>query len=179
VIDLKRFWSGESDYLEEVVRIYGPLVFSVARIHSKDRDHTDDLYQDVWKRVIEKRETFSGSGRFEGWLRRVAYNVCLSDRRARNIQEEAMRCIKDQVPDEDLVQRVEDPLARVERRELQTRISLALASVSEREREAIELRIYEGRPAEEVARIMDVKSATVRSLIRNGIHRVRDLSEGF
>jgi RNA polymerase sigma factor (sigma-70 family) len=72
-----------------------------------------------------------------------------------------------------------DPLAGLEREELQVRLHRALSLITERQQEAIHLRLFEERPPEQVAKIMGVERATVRSLIRKGLNRLREISENL
>ena len=74
--------------------------------------------------------------------------------------------------------RPSDPLSEAERSELQSKLHRALAHLSERELQAICLRILEGKTPDEVAEIMGVEKSTVRSNIRHGISHLRELMEG-
>ncbi len=179
MIDLERFRRGGDQDFEHLVRTYGPLVLTVTRAHGKDIDHAEDLFQEVWKRVLEKRHTYSGSGRFEGWIRRVAVNVCIADFRARKVRAEAMVRLAELERHENPRGEYWDPLAGLEREELQVRLHRALSLITERQQEAIHLRLFEERPPEQVAKIMGVERATVRSLIRKGLNRLREISENL
>ena len=176
VIDLERFWDGSQQYFEEMVRTYGPLVLTVTRAHSRDTNHAEDLFQEVWMRVFQKRRSYSGSGRFDAWIRKVANNVCIGDYRAHRAHAEAMRRLEQSDRCENPQRENGDPLADLERGELQIKLHRALTLVTEREHEAINLRIFEGRSPGEVAKIMGVEKSTVRSLLRKGINRLSKIS---
>ncbi len=179
MIDLERFRAGGDQYFEYLLRAHGPLVLTITRAHSRDIDHAEDLFQEVWKRVLEKRHTYSGSGRFEGWIRRVAVTVCIADFRARKVRAEAMVRLAEVERHESLHGENWDPLAELEREELQVRLHRALGLITERQQEAIHLRLFEARLPEEVAEIMGVERSTVRSLIRKGLNRLREISENL
>ena len=177
MIDLEKFRDGSEPCYEELMRTYGPLVLTVTRAHSIDIDHAEDLFQEVWKRVFEKRRFFSGSGRFEAWIRKVAKNVCLGDHRAQKAHAEAMWRLAEFERHENPRRGNGNPLADLERKELQVRLHRALSLITERQQEAIQLLIFEGREPKRVAEIMGVEKATVRSLIRKGIKRLREIPE--
>ena len=71
----------------------------------------------------------------------------------------------------------QDALTELERREFHQELHRAMAHLSEREHEAVSLRILEGRTPGEVAGIMGIDKATVRSHIRHAVERLRKIME--
>lgn len=57
------------------------------------------------------------------------------------------------------------------------KLHMALTCLSPRQHQAIWLRLFEERESEDVAVIMGVKRATVRSNIRHGVKRLKELME--
>ncbi len=176
MIDRERFRAGGSEYFEELVRSNGPLVLMVAQAYGEDADHAEDLFQEIWKHAYEKRGSYGGHGSFEGWLHRLATNVCRDEYRTRKVRSEALDRMGQQGREE-LSWLPPDPLEEAERREFHLRLHRALAHLSKREHEAITLRILEGRTPEEVAAIMRTEKATVRSHISRGIKRLKEVME--
>lgn len=179
MIDLDRLRTGDSKDFEYLVKTYGPLVLTVAQAHSLDLDHAEDLYEDIWCRVYEKRRSYSGAGRFDAWVRRVANRVCIGDCRARKVQREGIQRLEVYERAGGIRSGNGDSLDNLQIEERQVALHRALAHLAERQREAIQLRIFEDRDPEEVARIMDIEKATVRSLIRKGIKQLRTVLEGI
>lgn len=177
MIDLGRFKRGDPEYFEEVLRIHGPTVLSVAQAFGKDPDHAQDLFQETWSNVFEKRRSFRGTGSFDGWLHRIATRVCISDYRDRKDRLEALDRMKGEEMEGALSPGGADPLNETERRELHGRLHRAMTHLSRREHEAITLRIFEGNSTSEVADRMRISQATVRSIIRHGIERLRNHME--
>ncbi|MCJ7627583.1 MAG: sigma-70 family RNA polymerase sigma factor [Longimicrobiales bacterium] len=151
----------------------GRLVFSVAWGYSRDFDRAEDLFHEIWLKVIEKRRFYSGHGSFDAWLHRLATNVCISEHRARRARREA----HDRMAQEGSTagHSWPDPLSNLEHETQITDLHGALAQLSGREHQAIFLRILEGKTPGEVARVMGVKKSTVRSIIRHGTNRLREL----
>ena len=177
MIDLGRFRSGDSKYFELVLRAYAPLVLTVTNSFATDIDHGEDLFQEIWERVYEKRGTFNSRGSFSAWLRRVATTVCISDHRARTAREKARHELVTQSIPQGQDRKATDPLAEVERRESIATLRVAMGHLSIREREAIALRILDERSPEECAEMMGITKATVRSNIRHAIKRLRGFIE--
>jgi len=150
MIDLGRFRRGDRTYLEDLVKSRGQWVLTVAHAYSEDSDHAEDLFQEIWKHVFEKRRSYGGDGSFEAWLHRLATNVCLSDFRARKARFEAHERMGKMGLDEEHRWRTQDRLDESERRELHLKLHRALAQLPEREHEAICFRLLEGKTPGEV-----------------------------
>jgi RNA polymerase sigma-70 factor (ECF subfamily) len=177
MIDTRRFHSGDEGYFEELVREHAPLVLAVTRSFARDLDHAEDLFQEVWHHTYRKRSSFSGRGSFAAWLHRVATNVCRSEYRARKVRSDAVEGFQRVSHPATLGWSPMDPLQRMQRQELHERLHRAMAHLSEREHEALVLRVLEGLSAEEAAGVMGVRKATVRSLVRHAIKRLRTVME--
>jgi RNA polymerase sigma-70 factor (ECF subfamily) len=177
VISVEGLREGGRTYFEEVVREYSALVLTIVRAHGRDREHTEDLFQETWTLAYEKRTSFRGRGSFKAWLHRLATNVCLSDHRARRIRSRFADELARQAAGEEMVWMPEDPVEESERGEQHRELHRALAQLSKRQMEAISLRILEDKSVEEVAATMGVRESTVRSNIRHGLRRLREIME--
>lgn len=175
MFDAERFAAGDRQYVRVVVQEHEPMILFICRSFARDDDHTQDLAQETWKTACAKIGSFSGEGSFRSWLHRVCTNVCLSEMRSRKTRDERLR----QHAEEFYAMhwRDIDPLAETERRELQHSIHRALPKLSDGERDAVTLRIFEGRSAAEIAEIMGIAPATVRSHVRHAIQRLRTMVE--
>lgn len=175
MFDPERFASGDERYIREVVREHEPLVLMICRSFARDEDGTDDLAQETWKKVCATIGSFKSEGSFRAWLSRVCVNVCLSQTRMRKGRRERLRLYAEEAKTMDW--RQIDPLAETEQRELQHAIYRALPELTDGERQAVTLRIFEGCSAAEAAEVMGVAPATVRSHIRHAIKRLRTMME--
>lgn len=175
MFDGERFANGDREYVREVVLEHEPMVLVICRSFARDDDHAEDLAQETWTTVCQKIDAFTGRGSFRSWLAAVCTNVCLSDARRKKQRGERLSQYAEEVRSRDWKQI--DPLAETARRELQHSIYRALPKLTESEREAVTLRILEGRPSAEVAKVMGVAPATVRSHLRHAINRLRTMME--
>ena len=178
MIDLDRFWRGDRSYFGEIVTAHGPLVLRIAREFYDDWDEADDLYQEVWIHAFENRESYAGRGPFPGWLHRVALNVCRKHLRGRRACERALKRMFREGLFEEFSWAPPNPSSRVERAERLSRLHEALAHLTEREREAIDLRFIQNMSYKEIAEAMNIKESTVRALIWRGKKRLRAFGKG-
>jgi RNA polymerase sigma-70 factor, ECF subfamily len=175
VEDLEAFHSGDRTVFRSLVTRHGPYVLNLARSFTCDEASAEDLFQDIWTKVWERRHQFAGDGAFSAWLAALARNLCISNFRSVRAQRKRL----------DKAQRLDDPVAmgmptvspaaEVERKETYAHLHHVLARLPRRQREAIELRLLRDLDSTKAAEIMDCEPATVRSLMRGGLQRLRVL----
>ena len=163
----------DGGYARRVVHDHGPLVWAVCKGYARDPDHLEDLYQETWLKVFAAAGSFRGTGSFRGWLARLARSVCVSDYRARRAAAKGLDRYAGETAAFESGARIPDPLARTESEFLQHGIREAIDELPAREREALTLRLIDERSPAEVARLMRVRPATVRSHIRHALGRLR------
>jgi RNA polymerase sigma-70 factor (ECF subfamily) len=134
-----------------------------------------DLTQEAFIKVLQRREQLRDQAKAAHWLSRIAANTAIDflrrhARRAAVPIEESMDAPATR-SDDSAEQRL---LAGERSRMLQD----GLARLTERERVALVLRDVEDLPAREVARVLNCGAATVRSHIANARLKFRKYLEG-
>lgn len=166
--DRERFHAGDPELFRDLVREVSPRMQRVIRGFARDDDHAADLLQACWIRIYRKRARFSGTGSFPGWALTVCRNVCRAEARKRRHGHPVRLDDHGDLPD-----RAPGPAEQLRRRESAAALYDALDRLRVRERDAILLRILEGRSTAEVARMMALKEVSVRSLIHRGLKKLR------
>lgn len=175
MFDAERFLSGDRAYVRDVLEEHSRMVLLVCESYARDWDHAQDLYQETWRTVCREARSFRGSGSFRAWLHRIASNVCRSDHRSTKTRNEVLSRLGREL--DTAAWAPVDPLVATERRELHRALHRALPELSDGEREALMLRVLEGRTASEVAQMMGIAPATVRSHVRHALNRLRKMME--
>ncbi len=67
--------------VEELVRTYSALLFRVAHSILRSRQEAEDVVQDVFVRVLERRERLAEVQTMRVWLVRITWNLALDRRR--------------------------------------------------------------------------------------------------
>lgn len=168
VFDAQRFSSGDRLYVRQLMDEYAAVVRRACAAYARSPDHAEDLWQETWLLVLLKGHTYRGRGSFRGWLARIARNACISEQRAVRSRSTA----SDWTPDE-LRDSAPGPLRRLERIEARASVARALARLTRREREVVELRVLEGLSTADVAARLDLSPATVRSHLRHAMAHLR------
>lgn len=167
MIDGERLRRGDRLYFDGLVREFSSLVYRIASRYSHDQASCDDLFQDIWIRVWQRRASFRSEGSFVAWLMRVAHNVGVS-----RLRSDRRRAAREEALMRDPDQRAPDPLQQLASRERLDALFAAILELPSREREALLLRLDESVSTQHAAERMGVKPATVRSLVRNGVRRL-------
>ena len=146
---------------EQLVRAYGDMVYRLAYAQTRSRHDADDVFQEVFLRVVQRRPSFDSEAHEKAWLIRVTLNCLKSHWRA------AWR--RHDVPLDDRI-----PCPAPEERALDD----ALRRLSPKARAAVHLFYFEGYPAEEIARMGGEKPSAVRTRLTRARAQLRDLLKG-
>ena len=139
--------------------------YIVSRVHSPA--DTEDLTQVVFVKALEALPRYESRGiPFGGWLFRLARNAVVDFTRTRHEHADL-----DAVIDHGMAGPGPEDMA-VMRQELDS-IGIALAALTDDQREAIELRFFAGLSAREAANVMGRQEGTIRGLQFRAIAALR------
>lgn len=91
---IKACISGNPLAQKQLYEKYSRKMMGVCLRYAGDYDEAKDILQDGFIKLFEKLNTFSGTGSFEGWMRRIFVNTSL-DYFRKNKQEKQMLDIDD------------------------------------------------------------------------------------
>ncbi|HSD46865.1 MAG TPA: RNA polymerase sigma factor [Pyrinomonadaceae bacterium] len=112
-IDLARqAQDGDESAFAEIVRRYSPRVFSVASRFFRQRSLVEEAAQEVFLKAFTQLGSFEGRGSLEGWLTRIATNICLNMIRGSKRRPELTVSDLSAEEDEWLEQQLSDPEQR-------------------------------------------------------------------
>lgn len=148
--------------------LYG-AVLRVVRAPSLAEEITQDVFVELW-RLAPRYDPSRGSART--WAATVAHRRAVdrvrSEAAARSREERDGR--RTVTPHDSVVEEI---VTRLDHE----RVAGALASLTATQREAVTLAYYGGNTYREVALLLDVPEGTVKTRIRDGLIKLRDLLE--
>ncbi|MGD1090364.1 MAG: sigma-70 family RNA polymerase sigma factor [Bryobacteraceae bacterium] len=117
-----------------------------------NREDALDLSQDVFLKAYQNLRKLDDPARFSAWLFRIAHN-------------EAFSLLRRRRPDVELAHepRPQEPVSGMFPVELSLAVESALGRLSEDQREAVLLKVYQGFKFEEMAEILECPVSTVKS----------------
>ena len=143
----------------------------------------EELFQDVWMKLIRARERYEARAKFTTWLYTLAHNRLIDHyRRAKAgvpISYDPFDRAQDRDdPDEPLIEQVADSAAHepdneLDRRRLGQRLLAQIAALPEAQREAFLLREESGLSLEEIAAVTGVNAETAKSRLRYALTKLR------
>lgn len=176
---MRRVAEGDSDALAQLFRRYAGAVYSLAYRMLNDREGAEDLLNEVFVRVWRQAPTFdSHRGKFSTWLMSVARNLGIDELRSRRSRPQRADPLSPDDPDMDLVDESEDVERDVWYAERRRLIRQALRELPAAQRQALELAYFEGLTQSEIAERLGDPLGTVKTRVRLGLHKLRDLLLG-
>ncbi len=160
---------GQRDALEPLVRRYaGPLVGFIRRL-VRDPHRSEELFQDVFLAVWQKRHQYQFPRPFKPWLYAIALNKCRADFRRPGrptVELEHDSPIVPFAPDAAPA----DAAIAGETAEL---VARAVHALPPQQRLVVALRVWEGMSYAEIAQMTGRTEATVRSNMHHGLAALR------
>ena len=136
----------------------------------RDQATADELFQDVWQRVIAARAGWKPEAAFSTWLFRIAHNRLADHWRAASYRPPAPADAEERaarIPDPDTPERT---LSEFEQRR---QLQLALDTLPAEQREVLLLRLEQELTLEEIGEITGVGRETVKSRLRYAMDKLR------
>ena len=173
-----RLANGDEAALEPLYDRYGKLIFSLALRIVHDSTTAEEVTQEVFVRLWRNAASFAAErGSVHTWLLRITHNLALNEVRRRQSRPVAADHFDWAVEGTLLVDHHQegDPATALWLRERSAAIQHALAQLPEPQRRAIELAFFGGLSQAEVAAALGDPLGTVKSRIRVGMQRLREL----
>ncbi|MBV9700038.1 MAG: sigma-70 family RNA polymerase sigma factor [Candidatus Eremiobacteraeota bacterium] len=166
---MERVRARDAAAFETLYDEYHRLVYGLALRVLADPGAAEDVTQAVFLKIWDNPALFRG-GNFGGWIARVTRNRALDVVRSRavRVQED----VPESLPvDESLEETV---IANLDG----ARVRDALERLPREQREAIELGFFGGATQEDIARETGIPLGTVKTRIRMGLRKLRNVLEG-
>ena len=152
-------------YARHRLRLYRYLLRQL-----RDGALADDLFQDIWQRVVAARADWTPQASFASWLYRIAHNRIADHWRAQQYRPPAPENADERtarIPDPDSPERT---LSEFEQRR---GLQLALDELPEEQREVVVLRLEQELTLEQIGEITGVGRETVKSRLRYAMDKLR------
>ena len=170
---IKRFQKGDTAAFEILVRRYERPLFTFLLRLTRDRDKTEDLFQDTFLRVLKALPRYREKGKFSSWLFRIANSVVIDAGRQARVRRGQILYDEQKVYGAEAS--TERPDLSVERSELMDQIEAALAMLPEKQRRVFLLRQHGDLRFKEIAQIMNEPLNTVLSQMRYAVAKLRKI----
>lgn len=167
----------EAGLLNELINRFQHRLLRYLMYLTGNREMAEDLFQEVWMRVLVRGEQYNGRARFETWLFTIARNLVIDQRRKRTMS--SLDELVEGASDDDRAMTFEiaaddptpfDHFSRLEDRE---QIAAALLGLDTLHREVLVLRFHEELSLEEIAKVTQAHLSTVKSRLYRGLAMIK------
>lgn len=156
------------DELEKIINQYGDAVYRMAFIHVKNHDVADDIYQDVWMKLIRQKAYIEPKEHLKAWLLRTTINCCKDYWKSSWIQRISWK--------EKEVN--EKPYEEVNKEEQSIGyITECVQRLPEKYRAILHLYYYEDYSQKEIAKLLHMNENTVACRLVRGRERLGKMLE--
>jgi len=173
---IKAFQEGDVQAVEVLINRYKDKVFSSLLFYVKDNYLAEDLFQDVFIKIIDtlQNKRYTEEGKFLPWALRIARNLCLDY--FRKVKRSPSIKTSDQTDIFEVLNLCEDaPDTKMMQGQSHDRVRKMLDMLPEEQREIIVLRHYANLSFKEIAQITDCSINTALGRMRYGLINLRKL----
>ena len=179
---LAAYREGDSRAFETLLVRYRGPIFNFLLRSARDRGRAEELYQDVWMKVIERCDDFRGDAKFSTWLYTIARNLCIDHQRKMKFRGHASLDAPQPGSGQPAGGRVSSFGPSTEQLAsgglLRARIAHAVEELPDAQREVFLLRQLQGLAFGEIAEVVRAPVNTVKSRMRYALeHLQRALSD--
>jgi RNA polymerase sigma-70 factor (ECF subfamily) len=148
-------------------------VFRYLRRHTGNPAAADELFQDVWMKLIDARGRYEPQAKFTTWLYTIAHNRLMDHFRAASRVQLASYDDPEDDPLDDVPANDPQPQDQLERKQTAARLLAALDALPTAQREAFVLQQEGDLSVEEIAQATGVTRETAKSRLRYALAKLR------
>jgi RNA polymerase sigma-70 factor (ECF subfamily) len=157
---------GDAGAFETLYTRHRASLFRFVLRSIKARAAAEELFQEIWMRVIEARATYRASARFTTWIYTIAHNRVVDHWRRRGLTLVAL-------DSEDLPTNDPGPQRHVEGREALARFAAALEALPAAQREVFLLHEEAGLTVPEIAAVTGCNEEAAKSRLRYAMAKLK------
>jgi len=171
------YQNGEVAAFRALFERYRKPLFNFLLRRVRDRGRAEELYQDVWTKVIERSDEFRGDSKFSTWMYAIARNRCIDHSRRMKFRAHRSLDLVRPGSSQPIVERVAksqpatDDLATAAT--FRRRIVRAVEELPVDQREVFLLRQIRGLAFADIAEIVCAPVNTVKSRMRYALERLQ------
>src|SRR2546425_7171776 len=164
---VKKAQGGDLSAFDELVRRYQERIYSTIYHMTSNHEDANDLAQESFIKAFQALKSFKGDSSFFTWVYRIAINKTINFLKQRkNRTHMSLNDVDFNAEhDPDLMALISDktPRREINLAELQDKLNAAMQKLSHIHRLVVTLHDVQGLSHEEISKIMDCNTGTVRS----------------
>ena len=163
---ISRFQAGDENAYVELVNRFKDKLTNFVYYFLKDEELSEDIVQDAFIKLYEKKHYYKPIGKFSTWIYTIARNLANTELRKKNRAKIMyLSHIKGGKKNYELKSKDQSLISKIENEYLLEELHLAIDRLPENYKTAIILRDIQGLNYEEISKIVGVPLGTIKSRI--------------
>ncbi len=164
----------DPELLDQLIETYQHRLMRYLMFLTGKREVSEDLFQEVWIRVLRRGSQYNGKARFDTWIFTIARNLVIDLSRKRTMAslDEMREGGEDERPFE-IAEESPSPLDRYEFKENAAELAEVLQGLEPNYREVLTLRFHEEMSLDQIATLTRAPLSTVKSRLYRGLAALR------
>ena len=163
-----RYCDGDVAAFEVLYRRHNDALYRYLLRRCQHRDSAEDVFQDVWGKIVKARSSYRPTAKFTTFMYRVAHNCFIDHIRRNKRHAQTVDIEPDSQPDT-----ADLPETQTERSLARRRLVAALRQLPDEQRDVFLLREEAGFSLDQIATITDSNRETAKSRLRYAIKKLR------
>jgi RNA polymerase sigma-70 factor (ECF subfamily) len=180
---VRRTQSGDTQAFDGLWQKYSSRIYSLIYNMTSNHEDANDLLLEVFAKAYRSINGFRGRSSFYTWIHAIAVNMTINfvKKRGRRFQMSLDDLDSNVRNDKEFIEltAANTPTREVDLSELQQRLNEALMKLSLEHRTVVTMFDIQGMPHAEIARILGVPEATVRSRLFYAHRQLQNYLEEF
>jgi RNA polymerase sigma-70 factor (ECF subfamily) len=160
------YGQGDAGAFETLYKRHRGALYRFVLRAIKHRSSAEELFQEVWIRVIEARNRYAPQARFTTWLYTIAHNLLVDHWRKKGLTTVSL-------DSEDAPSESANPARQAEGREALARLLHALEALPPAQREAFLLHEESGMTVAEIAAVTGSNEEAAKSRLRYAVAKLK------
>jgi RNA polymerase sigma-70 factor (ECF subfamily) len=160
------------ELLDQLIETYQHRLMRYLMFLTVKREVAEDLFQEVWIRVLRNGGQYNGKARFDTWLFTIARNLVIDLSRKRtmaSLDEMQEASAENDARPFEIVQDGPGPLEQLQCMESVSEVQVVMQTLDTAYREVLTLRFQEEMSLEEIAAVTRAPLSTVKSRLYRGL----------
>jgi RNA polymerase sigma-70 factor, ECF subfamily len=166
---------GDMRAFETLYRRHRSALYRYLSRHTRDAEVANDLFQEVWSKVIASRARYERRAKFSTFLYRIAHNCFIDHCRRSSARAEHAKVSAEDFDLQNMLpaSAADHPDTRAEHAQTLARYRAALSSLPAEQRDAFLLYEESGLTLDEIGAITGVSMETAKSRLRYALAKLR------
>lgn len=172
------FLSGDSNSIERLIMRHKDRVFGFIMSKVKDVDVSNDIFQEVFIKVINKLKEgrYNEEGKFLSWLLRISHNMVIDyfrkESRNRMIRSSEEFDVFSKLTEEEISSE-----SKISKQQVYKDLRSLITCLSDEQRIVLEMRYYSGMSFKEISEECNISINTALGRMRYALMNLRKLKE--